>query len=133
MNAEYTSLRIQYNQTLARYCMTFARFRGELNKMKDGEVFSHTTFMACIESLRQTEKTLKNLRETLHLIGGYDFTKTIHMQGCRLEEGLLLGTNTDRAMDNAKLWIKRSPMPDTDCTLYEIGMYLLCLSTGKYL
>lgn len=127
MTKEKSALRKRYNKTLLEYCRTFSMIRNILDLLEDGEAFDYDMLSGLLQQAEVIGEKLNELRQELSVTGGYNVALTIPLQGCRLEEGRLIGTDVTRAMSFADQWLQQFPVPNTDCTLYEMGAYLKCL------
>lgn len=125
MSRTVNQCRKQYEVVLYAYCNAVAVFTEILDKMENGEIFSIEVLNRYTGKIEYYLRELDKCRKENNLEGGYNFSQVMQLQGCRLENGRLIGTDCTRAMGYARKWVHL--FPTKDCTLYEMGTYLLFL------
>lgn len=89
--------------------------------------FKDSTLPAHKKVLEEMQFCLECKRKDCNLSGGYDPASHIKLQGAILDCGYLVGDSTDKVLSNAEKWMKRMPAEGNDCSLYEMGSYLMLI------
>lgn len=119
-----------YIRVLRDCCMLFAELRLLLNRVEDAEVFDYESLGSYTQMAKCTWKQVLAYRKKLGMTGGYNFVEPFNLRGCRIEYGKVIGT-PDQALSFAEGWVDDVPVPSGDCTLYELGTYLLFYSKAQ--
>lgn len=129
MRAERGIQRRSYAEALRTYYDSIIQMLDVLTSVEDCEVFPREYLEQCVNESEQERKEVERYREQLSLQGGYNIVseKPVYLVGCRLENGRIIGSSLESALQYAKKWVEEFPLEGTDCTMYEMGAYLLAL------
>lgn len=127
MNAQVQN---SYVANLRKYHKAIFLLQQELLKVESGEVWSAGALEMYVEWSDRELYILRDLRELMHLTGGYEFQDEIPFFGGKLERGRIEGT-LGLMVPKAKEWVCDFPKEHQDCTYYELGTYLLYASSQK--
>ena len=133
MRAEKGFRRGVYAEALRTYYNSIIQMLDMLSSVEDCEVFPKELLEQCVAESEQERQEVERCRKALELKGGYNIAseKPVYLVGCRLENGRLIGSSFESALQYARQWVEDFPLEGTDCTMYEMGAYLLALRSAR--